>query len=67
MQNAPLAALALPVVQFLLRFDAKSSYGCLASLCGRFLVNSYLDLMQNPSMATLPPPVVVSYSIFPVA
>ena len=51
------------LIQFLFKSDAKSSSGCLASSCGRFLFNSYSKMMQNPLLAALSPPVVVSYSL----
>jgi hypothetical protein len=49
------------LIESLFKYDAISSLGCLASPCGRFLLNSYSNMMQYPLMAALPPPVVVSY------
>ena len=51
------------LIQFLLKIDAKLSSGCLGSSRGRFLFNSYLELMQYGPLAALSLPVVVSYSI----
>ena len=51
------------LIQFLFNHDAKCSSGCLASSCGRFLFNSYSNLMKNAPLAALPPPVVISYSL----
>ena len=51
------------LIQFLFKIDAKCSLGCLGSSCGGCLFNPYSNLIQNALLATLPPPVVVSYSI----
>ena len=51
------------LIQFLFKFDAKCSSGCLASSRGRFSFNSYPNLMQNAPVDALPFIVVVSYSI----
>ena len=51
------------LIQFLFRFDAKCSSGCLASPCGGSLFNSYSKLIQTAPLAAFPLPVVVSHSI----
>ena len=51
------------LIEFLFKYNAISSHGCLASSCGRFLLNSYSNMMQYPLLAALPPPVAVSHWI----
>jgi hypothetical protein len=62
------------LIEFVFKYDAISSYGCLASSRGRFLLNSKLNTMniisllpfkfkKYPLLAALPPPVVDSYWI----
>ena len=48
-------------IEFLFKYDAISSHCCLASSCGRFLLNSYSNMMQYPLMAALPPMVVFNW------
>ena len=60
------------VIQFLSKLHEKCSSGSIASRCGRFLSNSYANLIQNVPLPDLPPRdvalppliVVVSHTIF---
>ena len=51
------------LIEFLFKYYAISSPGCLASSLGGFVFNSFSNMMQYPPLVALHPPVVVSYWI----